>query len=295
MLAVILTISLPAPAQEQEVVRVDAEARMSPFPHFWEQMFGSGHAALSLRESYRNDLRAVRQVSDFKYVRFHGICDDEVGAYSEDKRGNSVYNFSYVDQIYDVLLQNGVRPFVEIGFMPKRLAFNPDALHAFWYKPNVPPPKDMERWDHLVKHFAQHLVDRYGIDEVSQWYFEVWNEPNIDFWGGIPRDRSYFDLYAHTARALKSISPRLRVAGPATAAASWVVAFLRFTAANHAPVDFISTHAYPDDTVEDLFSSNETSTWMNAFAARSRRTGTRSNRRPCPTFHSFCRNGTYRG
>ncbi len=242
----------------QEVVQVNAEAMTTPFPHFWEQMFGSGHAILALRESYRDDVRAVRQVADFKYVRFHGIFDDEVGVYNEDEHGSPVYNFSYVDQIYDGLLKSGVRPFVEIGFMPRRLAFNPDALHAFWYKPNVSPPKNMDRWDDLVRHFAQHLVDRYGIDEVSKWYFEVWNEPNIDFWGGIPRDRSYFDLYAHTARTLKEISPRLRVGGPATAAASWVDGFLRFTSANHVPVDFISTHAYADDSVEDLFNSNET-------------------------------------
>ena len=243
------------------MIQVDAEGRTTPFPHFLGEMFGSGHAILSLRESYRNDVRTVRQVADFKYVRFHGIFDDEVGIYNEDEHGNPVYNFSYVDQIYDGLLQSGVRPFVEIGFMPKRLALNPDALHAFWYKPNLSPPKNIDRWDDLVRHFAQHLVDRYGIDEVSKWYFEVWNEPNIDFWGGIPRDRSYFDLYAHTARTLKGISSgissRMRVGGPATAAASWVDAFLRFTSANHIPVDFISTHAYADDTAQDLFNSNE--------------------------------------
>ena len=115
----------------------------------------------------------------------------------------------------------------------------------------------MERWDDLMTHFAQHLVDRYGIDEVSQWYFEVWNEPNIDFWNGIPRKQSYFDLYAHTARALKAVSPRLRVGGPATAAAAWVPDFLKYTAANHVPVDFVSTHGYADDTVENLFGTNE--------------------------------------
>jgi xylan 1,4-beta-xylosidase len=100
-------------------------------------------------------------------------------------------------------------------------------------------------------------VDRYGIDEASQWYFEVWNEPNIDFWGGIPRDRSYFDLYAHTARDLKSVSPRIRVGGPATAAIAWISDFLKFTSENHVPVDFISTHAYADDTTLDLFGKDE--------------------------------------
>jgi xylan 1,4-beta-xylosidase len=247
----------PRQTAAQEQIVIDAHAQATPFPHFWEEMFGSGRAILTLRESYRDDLRAVKQVTDFKYVRFHAILHDEVGVYNEDEHGNPVYNFSYVDQIYDGLLKNGVRPLVEISFMPKKLAFNPDALHPFWYKQNVSPPKSMEGWDALMRHFAQHLVDRYGIDEVSQWYFEVWNEPNIDFWNGIPRDQSYYDLYAHTARSLKAVNPRLRVGGPATAAAHWVPEFLKYAAANHVPVDFVSTHGYADDTPEDMLDTTE--------------------------------------
>lgn len=254
-LGLILSASLPAAAQE--TIHIDANAQTTPFPHFWEQMFGSGRAILSLRESYRNDLRAVKQVTDFRYVRFHAILHDELGVYNEDEHGNPVYNFAYVDQVYDGLLKNGVRPVVEISFMPKKLAFNPDALHPFWYKPNVSPPKSMERWDDLMTHFARHLVDRYGIDEVAQWYFEVWNEPNIDFWNGIPRQKSYFELYDHTARSLKAVNSRLRVGGPATAAAHWVDDFLNHTAAAHVPVDFVSTHGYADDTVPDMLGSNE--------------------------------------
>jgi xylan 1,4-beta-xylosidase len=246
-----------ASAGAQERVDIDAAAPARPFPHFWEQMFGSGRAILTLRESYREDLRAVKQVADFRYVRFHAILHDEVGVYNEDEHGNPVYNFAYVDQIYDGLLENGVRPVVEISFMPKKLAFNPDALHPFWYKQNVSPPKSFERWDGLMTHFAQHLVDRYGIDEVSKWYFEVWNEPNIDFWNGIPREQSYFELYSHTAHDLKAVNPRLRVGGPATAAAHWVPEFLKYAYENHAPVDFISTHGYADDTVEDMLGTKE--------------------------------------
>jgi xylan 1,4-beta-xylosidase len=252
---VLLLTTATAPAQEQVVV--DTHAAGTPFPHFWEEMFGSGRAILTLRESYRDDLRAVKQVTDFKYVRFHAILHDELGVYNEDEHGNPVYNFSYVDQVYDGLLKNGVRPVVEISFMPKKLAFNPDALHPFWYKQNVSPPKSLEAWDALMTHFAQHLVERYGIDEVSQWYFEVWNEPNIDFWNGIPRQDSYFELYAHTARALKAVNPRLRVGGPATAAADWVDAFLKYDAANRVPVDFVSSHGYADDTVHNLFGTEE--------------------------------------
>jgi xylan 1,4-beta-xylosidase len=115
----------------------------------------------------------------------------------------------------------------------------------------------MERWDDLMTHFARHLVDRYGIDEVAQWYFEVWNEPNIDFWNGIPRQKSYFELYDHTARSLKAVNSRLRVGGPATAAAHWVDDFLNHTAAANVPIDFVSTHGYADDTVADMLGSNE--------------------------------------
>lgn len=259
-------VAVPGPAPQQQIV-IDATAPTTPFPHFWEEMFGSGHANLALRESYRDDLRAVKKVTDFQYVRFHGILDDENGVFTLDDRCNPVYNFAYVDQIYDGLLKNGVRPFVEISFMPRDLAFNPYDLHVFWYHPNVSPPKSYELWDGLMKRFAQHLVDRYGIDEVAKWYFEVWNEPNIDFWGGIPRQQSYFELYAHTARDLKSVSPRLRVGGPSTAAASWVPAFLSYTAQNHVPLDFVSTHAYADDTVENLF-HNQTPVPMDERVCR---------------------------
>ena len=258
VISALLSVPLLAvPLVPQELVAVDANAPTTPFPHFWEEMFGSGRAILSLRENYREDLRAVKKITDFKYVRFHAILHDEVGVYNEDEHGNPVYNFAYVDQIYDGLLHDGVRPVVEISFMPKKLAFNPDALHPFWYKPNVSPPKSMEKWDGLVTAFASHLVERFGIDEVSQWYFEVWNEPNIDFWGGIPRKRSYFELYDHTARDLKAVSPRLRVGGPATAAAQWVDAFLKHTTDNNVPVDFVSSHGYADDTVENMFGTNE--------------------------------------
>lgn len=253
----VILISATATLFPQEKVVIDANAPTTAFPHFWEQMFGSGRAALTLRESYRDDLRAVKKITGFQYVRFHAILHDENGVYNEDEHGQPVYNFAYVDQIYDGLLRNGVRPVVEISFMPKKLAFNPDALHPFWYKPNVSPPKSMERWDALITALTHHLVERYGIDEVSQWYFEVWNEPNIDFWGGIPRQRSYFELYDHTARDIKTVSPRLRIGGPATAAAQWVGDFLKHTTDNNVPVDFISTHGYADDTVENMFGTNE--------------------------------------
>ena len=142
-----------------ETIVIDSAAPAHPFPHFWEAAFGSGRAILSLRESYRNDLREVKGITDFKYVRFHAILHDEVGVYDEDEQGKPVYNFTYVGQIYDGLLNNRVRPIVEISFMPKKLAVRQD-LHPFWYKQNVAPPKDNAKWDDLIRNFGQFLVDR---------------------------------------------------------------------------------------------------------------------------------------
>jgi len=244
-----------AQAADQSIT-IDTNAPAHPFLHFWEQTFGSGRAVLALRENYRKDLKEVHDQTGMRYVRFHALLHDEVGVYDEDEKGNPVFNFSYVDQIYDGLLANGVRPFVEISFMPRKLAAK-EAIHPFWYKQNVAPPKDYAKWDLFMRTLAQHLIDRYGIDEVAKWYFEVWNEPNIDFWAGDPKQATYFELYDHTARALKSVNPRLRVGGPATAAAHWIPEFLNHVDKEHVPIDFVSTHGYADDSVEDMFGTHE--------------------------------------
>jgi xylan 1,4-beta-xylosidase len=263
--ALLLALYLPAPrAQENknvpagqgETVDVDPSAASHPFPHFWEQMFGSGRAILSLRESYRRDLREVKQATGFEYVRFHAIFNDEVGVYDEDANGAPVYNFSYVDQIYDGLLANGVRPFVELSFMPQKLAAQ-QTFQSFWYHPIVSPPKDWTKWGDLVSHFTQHLVDRYGINEVSHWYFEVWNEPNLDFWAGQPKEQTYYQLYDIAAKAVKSVNPTIRVGGPATAQAAWADRFIRHVVDNNVPADFVSTHVYANDLSSDIFGTKE--------------------------------------
>jgi xylan 1,4-beta-xylosidase len=248
------TTAAPAPAEEK--ITVNLQAPSHPFPHYWEQMFGSGRAVLALRDSYRRDLRAVEAATGFKYIRFHAIFHDEVGLYDEDANGKPLYNFSYVDQIYDGLLENHVRPFVELSFMPRKLAAE-QTLHPFWYKPNVSPPKDWSKWNDLIAHFARHMIERYGIEEVSQWYFEVWNEPNLDFWAGEPKDQTYFKLYDETARTLKQVDSRLRVGGPSTAQAAWVDRFLQHTTENKVPVDFVSSHVYANDLSQDVFGTDE--------------------------------------
>jgi xylan 1,4-beta-xylosidase len=241
---------------DTEEITIDARAATRPFPHYWEQVFGSGRAILSLRDSYRRDLRTMKSATDIHYVRFHAIFHDEVGVYSEDAEGKPAYNWSYVDQIYDGLLENGVRPFVEMSFMPQALAASATP-HAFWYHPLPSPPKDYAKWEGLVYNFAKHLVDRYGVNEVSQWYFEVWNEPNIDFWTGEPKQATYFELYDHAAPAIKRADPRLRVGGPASAQAAWIPEMIAHSIQAQVPLDFVSTHVYANDLSKDVFGTDE--------------------------------------
>jgi len=244
-------------SQTSQSVEIDVNAPAHAFPHFWEKMFGSGRAILSLRDSYRQDLRETKRIIGLEYVRFHAIFHDEVGVYDEDASGKPIYNFSYVDQIYDGLLENKVRPFVELAFMPKKLSSDPNALHPFWYKQNVAPPKDWSKWDQFIEAFSRHLMQRYGEEEVANWYFEVWNEPNLDFWSGDPKEATYYELYDHTARAIKRVSARFRVGGPSTAQAAWVDRFLAHCKEKNVPVDFASSHVYGNDKAEDVFGTHE--------------------------------------
>jgi xylan 1,4-beta-xylosidase len=209
---------------------------------FFRRVVGAGRAAEGLRADWQRDLAVVRRECGFEYVRFHGLLQDELGVYTEDARGRPVYNFQYVDALYDAILRTGMRPFVEFGFMPQRLAGGDK--YVFWWKGNITPPKDYDKWSQLVKALVGHWTARYGADEVGRWYFEVWNEPNLKdgFWSGDQAE--YFKLYEATARAVKSVSPGYRVGGPATAGRAWVNETIDFATRGRVPLDFITTHDY---------------------------------------------------
>lgn len=243
--------ALPSQTESPVAFTIDARHSIGPLDHYWESIVGSGRASLALRSDYQEDLRLVHERAGIQSVRFHGIFDDDTGVCTLNPRGDVVYNFQYVDQIYDDLLDAGVRPFVELSFMPAALASGNKTV--FWYKANVTPPKDMDTWVEMVTAFARHLFSRYGGSELSRWFFEVWNEPNLDFWAGTQAE--YFELYRRTATALKSVDKRLRVGGPATAEASWASEFIQYCAQQDAPLDFFSTHIYANDPQSKVFGS----------------------------------------
>jgi xylan 1,4-beta-xylosidase len=139
---------------------------------------------------------------------------------------------------------NNWRKFIELGFMPEALASA--TATCFHYKANVTPPADYGQWATLIQTLTRHLVDRYGLDEVRTWFFEVWNEPNLKFfWAGTQVE--YFALYASAARAIKNVDQQLRVGGPATSVNAWIPGMLGFCRENGVPLDFASTHHYPTD------------------------------------------------
>jgi xylan 1,4-beta-xylosidase len=208
---------------------------------FFREVVGAGRAAEGLRAGSQRDLNLIHRESGFKYIRFHGLLQDEMGVYSEEKDGHPIYNFQYVDAVYDAILKVGMKPFVELSFMPKALASATKTV--FWWQGNITPPKDYDKWERLIHALTEHWTERYGVEEVRQWYFEVWNEPNLDiFWSG--NQTEYFKLYGITARAIKSVSPQYRVGGPASAGNAWVPDTINVALERHFPLDFISTHDY---------------------------------------------------
>jgi xylan 1,4-beta-xylosidase len=241
----------------QRVIAVNYSAVKGKHRTFFREVVGAGRAAEGLRADWQRDLAVVHREAGFKYIRFHGLLQDEMGVYSEDKEGRPTYNFQYVDALYDAILKIGMKPFVELSFMPKALASGGKTV--FWWQGNITPPKDYNKWERLIRALTQHWTERYGFEEVRRWYFEVWNEPNLDiFWSGNQAD--YLKLYGVTARAIKSVSAEYRVGGPATAGNAWVPDTINTAVERHYPLDFISTHDYgvkgsgaDEDGVQQLY------------------------------------------
>jgi len=202
---------------------------------------GAGRANEGLRADWQQQLSILQKEIGFKYLRFHGLLHDDMGVYTEDAAGNPIYNFQYVDQLYDALLSLHIRPFVELSFMPAALAS--DTKTVFWWKANISPPKDLAKWNGLIGALLEHWRERYGEPEIVQWYYEVWNEPDLSmFWSGT--QQQYFDLYSGTVKTIKEICARCRVGGPATAGGVYEPQWLAYVAAQHLPADFLSTHTY---------------------------------------------------
>ncbi len=256
-----------------------ASSAAEPLHPYWRFCVGAGRANEGLRAAWRDHLRLAIKHGGFRYLRFHGLLHDDMFV-CRRLNGSLVYNWQYVDELFDALLEAGIRPFVELGFFPGDLA-TPSDIRCFWWKAHVTPPEDFHEWAVLIEKLVAHFVERYGLDEVRLWFFEVWNEPNLWFFFNSTRSK-YFELYRVTVQAVKRVDSQLRVGGPSTsnfvpddrferekedssravthqlASLSdgawrpvWIREFLDFCAAEKLPVDFISMHPYPTDYAFD--------------------------------------------
>lgn len=262
----------------QAPIRVNALAEGEKFDHLWSKCVGAGRANEGLRAGWLEQLEMVQENCGFEYVRFHGIFHDDMFPVFE-KDGRITYNWQYIDDLFDRMLDLNVRPFVELAYFPTPLAAE-NSKTQFWWKANITPdPDKFDEWHNLVKAFTQHCVDRYGIDEVLSWYFEVWNEPNL-YYGFFDGTKSqYFELYRQSVLAVRSVDERLKVGGPSSSnfvadgrydgetesrdgdlitftadnindlewKGVWIEDFLAFCEQEKLPVDFVSTHPYPTD------------------------------------------------
>lgn len=280
----ILAAAVWAICQSMTAQTIDVREKAEPFAHYWSVGVGAGRANEGLRAGWLEHLQTVKEHCGFQYVRMHGLFCDDMFVYFQKPDGRAVYNWQYVDEVYDRMLALGVKPFVELAFFPKDIAA-PDSKTQMWYRGNVSVDRNnFGKWHDLVKAFTQHVVDRYGINEVLTWYFEVWNEPNLTGTGGFfhGTKSDYFRLYKESANAVKSVDSRLKIGGPATSnfiadgrhdgeildhaksrfyaqseinkqqwKGIWIEEFLRYCERENLPVDFISTHPYPTDYALD--------------------------------------------
>ncbi|MEO8879101.1 MAG: glycosyl hydrolase [Gemmatimonadaceae bacterium] len=238
---------------KQIVFTCRLSGKSRPLPHFWEHTVGSGHAPLALRADWQRQLRQCHEHLGFRHVRFHDILSDDMGTLM-DEQNHLLYSFFNSDQICDFLLSIGMKPFVELSFMPSTLSSGSKTV--FHYSANVTPPKDYSEWGQFVARLVNHWVQRYGVAETRTWFFEVWNEPNLPaFWTGTQAD--YFKLYRYTVKAIKDVDDQLQVGGPATANNEWITEFLDFCATNKLPADFVSTHHYPTDALGSVGEDTE--------------------------------------
>lgn len=237
----LISQNLSSTKLNQRTIKLDYNNTTGKLNTMFKECIGAGRANEGLRADWQQQLAMVKQDCDFKYIRMHGLLTDDMGVYKQDEKGNPQYNYQYIDVLYDYIISVGMKPFVELGFMPNYLASADKTI--FWWKGNITPPNNYDKWQALIENLVAHFTERYGEDEVKTWYFEVWNEPNLDgFWSGTQEE--YFKLYEYTAKAIKNVNAAYRIGGPATAGNGWIAETINFTNQNNVPIDFISTHSY---------------------------------------------------
>ncbi len=217
---------------------------------------GTGRMGLALQKEYHDQLAMAQELCHFKHIRGHGLFCDDMAIYQpwtdEEGAEHEGYNFTYLDRVMDDYRALGLKLFIELGFMPEKMASGTQTI--FYWKGNTTPPAYHQKWADMIKATLRHLAERYGEEEVSTWPCEVWNEPNLPgFWEHADED-AYHQLYKTSVLAVKEALPKMRVGGPAICGGAtsldWVRNFLTFCRDEKLPVDFLTRHAYMGETPE---------------------------------------------
>lgn len=266
--AALVAVAAPLAAQEAPPapipteITVDASRREGPVRPVW-RFFGADEPNYATMKDGRTTLETLGKLApDRVYFRTHNLLTTGDGTpalkwgstnvYTEDAAGNPVYDFTIVDRIFDTYRERGIRPYVEIGFMPEAMSVKPKpyqhdfrpgsgSIRTGW----AYPPKDYAKWEELVFQWVRHCVERYGAEEVRTWYFQTWNEPNLPqyYWGGSKEE--FFRLHDSAIRGVRRALPDARVGGPDIAGAGdkYLTDFMRHVEAAGTPTDFLSFHA----------------------------------------------------
>ena len=221
-------------------VTLDVRKANKPVDRFFDLSVGSDYSGTLIRDANQAQLKTTVNELGFRYLRFHDLFHDDLGTVKlVDKQ--LVFDWTKIDYLYDSMLKMGIRPFVELGFTPNAMKTSDQTI--FYWKGNTSHPR-FDMWRELIDAYTRHVIARYGAAEVRSWYFEFWNEPNLDGFFQYADQDAYFALYALTARTMKAVDPGLRIGGPSTAGAAWVPQFLAYCHATGTPVDFVTTHTY---------------------------------------------------
>jgi xylan 1,4-beta-xylosidase len=282
LLAVFLVNIQLSFSQEIKHIDIDFSKEVGKMYPFWA-FFGADEPNYAYMKDGKKLLSELSSLSPVPvYFRAHSLLNSghdtlslkwgSTNVYTEDAKGNPVYDWTIIDKIFDTYLERGIKPLAQFSFMPEALSTNPQPYEPHW-KPGMPyneiykgwtfPPKDYRKWSNLVYAWVKHSVERYGKQEVESWYWELWNEPNIGYWSGTVEE--YCKLYDYTSDAAKRALPTIRIGGPETTGPSWEKAadFLKFflnhcasgtnyaTGKQGSPLDFISFHAKGSPKIVD--------------------------------------------
>jgi xylan 1,4-beta-xylosidase len=267
--------SIAQPGTEQRaIISVDLNKPVGTMSPVWA-WFGHDEPNYTYMKDGKKLLSELASLSPVPvFMRVHNLLTSGNGeaalkwgstnAYTEDAKGNAIYNWTIIDSIFDTYMQRGMKPLAQIGFMPEALSVKPEPYRHHWEPGNrynniytgwAYPPKDYKKWGRLVYEWVKHCVARYGKKEVESWYWEVWNEPNIGYWQGTMEE--FFKLYDYAADAVKEALPSAKVGGPDIAGAGseggikFLNAFIQHcisdtnyvTGKIGSPLDLVSFHA----------------------------------------------------